>query len=51
MVKREGQGNHVMGKRDLEGQMVLQERFCPPQFYKQFEIMQGEMIGFDFSSY
>ena len=43
MVKKEGQGNQVMGKRDLEGEMVLQERFChhylilPPLFETTLE--------------
>ena len=36
---------HMMSKRDFEGEMV-QDRFCPPKFYKLFETMHKEMIGF-----
>ena len=36
---------YMMSKRDFEGEMV-QDRFCPPKFYKLFETMHGEMIGF-----
>ena len=41
--------SHVMGKIDLEGDVVLQIRCCPSEFEKLFETMQGEMIGIGIS--
>ena len=39
-------GQERFGRRN-----VKQDRFCLQQFYKLFETMQGEMIGFVFSGY